>query len=98
MPLASKRCRDPQRNPEEVPEGGSYLDNLNPHSLEVIRNGFIEPAAKNAIAGNAFQFERTGYFCADPIDSAADAPVFNRIVTLKDTWAKIEKTVSSKHA
>lgn len=64
-----------------------FKKSLNPHSLEVIQNAMVEPALKEAQAGDRFQFTRLGYFCADP-DSGAGKPVFNRSVTLKDTWAK----------
>jgi glutaminyl-tRNA synthetase len=63
---------------------------LNPNSLEVLKDCFIEPSLADAKPGDKFQFERNGYFCVDP-DSAPGKPVFNRTVTLKDTWAKIEK-------
>jgi glutaminyl-tRNA synthetase len=76
-------------DPENVPEGGSVTDALNPNSLEVVQ-GFIEPSVKGAAAGAHYQFERTGYFVVDA-DSAADKPVFNRAVGLKDSWAKVEK-------
>ncbi|MCI0742483.1 MAG: glutamine--tRNA ligase/YqeY domain fusion protein [Gemmataceae bacterium] len=79
-----------QPYPEDVPEGKSFLDNLNPKSLEVVR-GFLEPNLKNAAPGSRYQFERLGYFCADSKDSQTGKPVFNRSVTLADTWAKIEK-------
>lgn len=75
-------------NPEEVPEGKSYLDFMNPNSLVVVK-GKVEPGLKSAKAGEQFQFERLGYFSVDPKDSKDGAPVFNRSVTLKDTWAKI---------
>jgi glutaminyl-tRNA synthetase len=58
-------------------------------SLEVIQNAKVEPAAAAVAAGTRFQFERLGYFCVDP-DSTPGKPVFNRTVTLKDSWAKIE--------
>jgi len=74
-------------NPMDVPEGGDFKDNLNPDSLTVIR-ALVEPGLANATPGMRCQFERMGYFCADP-DSAPGAPVFNRTATLRDTWAKI---------
>ena len=74
-------------NPDEVPEGGTFLDNLNPESLTTVR-AWCEPALAEAAPGEKFQFERLGYFCADP-DSTAGKPVFNRTATLKDSWAKI---------
>ena len=77
-------------NPEEFPEGGSYKDNLNLDSLKVIKNCKAEPSLKNASILSGFQFERLGYFCVDQ-DSTKDKMVFNRTVSLKDSWAKIEK-------
>jgi len=77
-------------DPDDVPEGQTYLDNLNPKSLDVLTGCKLEPALASAVAGNTFQFERLGYFCVDK-DSAPGKLVFNRAVTLRDTWAKIEK-------
>ena len=57
-----------------------------------MRSCYIEPSLAGAAAGNRYQFERMGYFCVDP-DSSDKKPVFNRTVTLRDTWAKIEKTL-----
>ncbi len=76
-----------KEDPEEGEEG--FLGCLNPNSLTVL-TGYVEPLLTQAKAGDRFQFERQGYFCADP-DTADDKPVFNLTVTLKDTWAKIEK-------
>jgi glutaminyl-tRNA synthetase len=70
--------------------GRDPLADLNPHSLEVIRGAKVEPSLASAAVGARFQFERNGYFCVDP-DSRDGAIVFNRTVTLKDTWARIEK-------
>ena len=67
----------------------SWEDNLNPESM-VVTKGWLEPALKDAPVGKTFQFERVGYFCADT-DSTAEHPVFNRTVTLKDSWAKMNK-------
>ena len=67
--------------------GGDYKADLNPTSLEV-RTAKVEPSAANAAPGTRFQFERLGYFCVDP-DTTNGHLVFNRTVTLKDTWAKI---------
>jgi len=64
------------------------LDDLNPESLERVATAKVEPSLANAAPGTRYQFERQGYFCVDP-DSRPGAPVFNRTVTLKDTWAKI---------
>jgi len=77
-------------DPEIYPEGGSYKDNLNPESLKVLPNCKAEPYLNNVNVLDKFQFERLGYFCVDP-DSTKDKIVFNRTVTLKDSWAKIEK-------
>jgi glutaminyl-tRNA synthetase len=77
-------------NPYDVPEGQDFIVNLNPNSLERLTNCFVEPSLQNAPAGSRFQFERIGYFCVDP-DSTPHHPVFNRTVSLVDTWAKIEK-------
>jgi glutaminyl-tRNA synthetase len=65
------------------------LDDLNPASLERIEYAKVEPALASAAPGARFQFERHGYFCVDP-DSRAGKPVFNRTVTLKDSWARMQ--------
>jgi glutaminyl-tRNA synthetase len=80
-----------KENPDEVEEGKDFLSNLNPNSLQVLDHCKMESMLGGARAGDRFQFERNGYFCADAKDSKPGAPVFNRIVTLKDTWAKIEQ-------
>lgn len=77
-------------NPDDVEPGQDFTANLNPHSLETITAN-IEPSAVVAAPGTRFQFERQGYFCVDTVDSTPGAPVFNRTVTLRDSWAKIEK-------
>jgi len=77
-------------NPYEVPEGGSFTDNVNPDSLTVLKDAKLEPSLVNAEAGAPFQFMRQGYFCADP-DSTPGALVFNRTISLVDTWAKMQK-------
>jgi glutaminyl-tRNA synthetase len=75
----------------ENPDSGEDVNAvINPHSLEVLTDCCLEPSLAEARPGEKFQFERTGYFCVD-LDSAPGKPVFNRTVTLKDTWAKIEK-------
>jgi len=80
-------------DPEGTPEGGTFLDHLNPDSLEVLRDCRGEPSLGEAVAPARFQFERLGYFCVDP-DSRPGALVFNRTVSLRDTWARLEqKTV-----
>lgn len=79
-----------KRNPDEVGEGEDFKSNLNPNSLEVIKSCRIEPSVKNAKPPSRYQFERKGYFCIDTLDSTDERLVFNRIVSLRDTWAKIE--------
>ncbi len=76
--------------PQEVPEGVDWKDTVNPASLEVTTNARVEPGLGSVKIEERFQFERLGYFCVDP-DSMPGKPVFNRIVSLKDTWARIEK-------
>ena len=78
-----------QPDPDDVAPGETYLDNLNPDSVKVVR-GFVEPSVAAAAPGTRYQFERLGYFCVDP-DTTPGQPVINRTVTLRDTWAKIEK-------
>ncbi len=75
-------------DPEETEEGKDFKANLNPDSL-IILNGFVEPSLKQARPTYKFQFQRVGYFCVDP-DSTEERPVFNRTVTLRDTWARIQ--------
>ena len=72
-------------------EGKTFMDFLNPDSLKILRGCMLEPSLKKAEPGRVYQFERIGYFCADSKDSTPGQPVFNRTVTLRDTWAKIEK-------
>lgn len=79
-----------KENPEDVEEGGDFTDNLNADSLKVLQGCKIEPAVKELGPFSRVQFERKGYFCVDP-DSTADKLVFNRTVSLKDTWAKMQK-------
>ncbi len=76
-------------NPDDVAEGKTWEDNLNPESM-VITKGYLEPSLKDIAMGQAVQFERVGYFCPDT-DSTPENLVFNRTVTLKDSWAKINK-------
>jgi glutaminyl-tRNA synthetase len=78
-------------NPAVVKEGGHFSDNLNPNSLEVLTNCKLEPSLADMQPGSRCQFERLGYFCADTKESRPGKPVFNRTVTLRDTWARIEK-------
>jgi glutaminyl-tRNA synthetase len=73
---------------ENPDKGEDYRQNLNPESLQKIATVYAEAGLVDAEPGAAYQFERTGYFCVDPIDSSADKMVFNRIVSLRDSWAK----------
>jgi glutaminyl-tRNA synthetase len=75
-------------DPDSAPEGKTFLDYLNPQSLEVLRDARAEPSLAGATPGTRVQFERLGYFCVDT-DSRPDALVFNRTVSLRDAWAKI---------
>jgi len=74
--------------PEKSEEGGSFLDNINPDSLVVLQGCRAEPSLAQARPEDRFQFEREGYFCVDPKDSAPGKPVFNRTVTLRDSWGQ----------
>jgi glutaminyl-tRNA synthetase len=76
-------------NPNKVEDGKTYLDYLNPDSMQVLSDCKIEPSLANAVKGDRYQFERKGFFCVDP-DSTPGHLVFNQTVTLRDTWAKIE--------
>ncbi|MFA4982465.1 MAG: glutamine--tRNA ligase/YqeY domain fusion protein [Candidatus Omnitrophota bacterium] len=80
-----------KRNPNEAPEGADFRANINPNSLETLKSCMVEPVLKNAAPGSRYQFERVGYFCLDPVAFKDGKAVFNRIVSLKDTWAKEEK-------
>jgi glutaminyl-tRNA synthetase len=77
-------------HPEDVPHGVDYKTHLNPDSLKVLR-ARVEPALAAAGPGTRWQFERKGYFFADPMDSRPGAPVFNQIVPLRDSWARMEQ-------
>jgi glutaminyl-tRNA synthetase len=82
-------CNTP--NPDDVAEGQTWLDNLNPDSLQSLTNCHVEPSLQAAKPGESFQFERLGYFCVDAQDSQPESLVFNRTVSLRDTWAKVKK-------
>jgi glutaminyl-tRNA synthetase len=73
-----------------------FRDFLNPHSLDVISNAIVEAPVAEGAPGDFYQFERTGYFCHDSADSRPGRPVLNRIVTLRDSWARIEKEMAQK--
>lgn len=78
-------------DPAKIPSDQDWTQSLNPLSLERLTGCLVEPSLRQAPAGTRYQFERTGYFCVDP-DSSSSSLVFNRTVSLKDAWAKIEKT------
>jgi len=80
-----------KENPDDAGEGKDFLSNLNPDSLQILHQCKVEPILGSAKPSEQFQFERVGYFCADIKDSKPGMPVFNRIVTLKDAWARIEQ-------
>ena len=77
-------------NPEDVPDGDDYKDTLNPHSVERRSGCWVEPSVTSPTVGTCYQFERLGYYCVDA-DSIEGAPVFNKTIGLRDTWAKLQK-------
>jgi len=84
-------------DPNEVDqEGDDYKSNLNHESLVTLSNCRVEPSLANANAGDVYQFERQGYFCVDTLDSKPDSLVFNRTVSLRDSWAKLERSSKKK--
>ena len=83
---------------EDQKEQPDFTDLLNKDSLEILTSCRVEPGLKDAVPGSRVQFERLGYFCVDPVDSSSGKPVFNRTVSLRDTWAKIEKAQKSEKA
>ena len=78
-------------SPDASKDGKEYTDHINPTSLLTLTQCFVEPAVDDVQAGDSFQFEREGYFSLDSLYMPGDMPVFNRTVTLRDTWAKIEQ-------
>ncbi|MGB3647779.1 MAG: glutamine--tRNA ligase, partial [Desulfobulbales bacterium] len=80
-----------RENPADAEEGKDFTAYINEESLEVLPNCQVEPSLKNAEPESIYQFERLGYFCADRKDCKKDKPVFNRSVTLRDSWTKIKK-------
>ncbi len=76
---------------ENPDKGDDYRQNMNPESLQTITNAYTEASLAEAQPGTTYQFERTGYFCVDPVDSTNDKTVFNRVVSLRDSWAKEQK-------
>ncbi|MEJ2102258.1 MAG: glutamine--tRNA ligase/YqeY domain fusion protein [Desulfobacterales bacterium] len=85
-----------KENPNEAEEGKDFSDYINPNSIEILKNCPVEPSLSKAEPGSRYQFERLGYFCVDAKDSKKDRLVFNRTVTLRDTWAKILKAQQNK--
>jgi glutaminyl-tRNA synthetase len=84
-----------RENPNDDSQGLDFTAYLNPNSLEVLTRCKLEPSLTGAAPGTLYQFERLGYYCVDP-DSTAERPAFNRTVSLRDTWAKIEKSQKEK--
>ena len=82
-------------DPFDVPEGQDFMANLSPDSLSVLNDAQLEPSVRELATGQTVQFERKGYFCLDP-DSAGDHLVFNRTITLRDTWARIQSKTRRK--
>jgi glutaminyl-tRNA synthetase len=80
-------------DPGDVEEGGDVLDGLNPNSLQVLSGAKLEPSLAEAKTGKPYQFERVGYFCVDA-DSAPGKLVFNRTLSLKDSWAKVSQATA----
>ncbi len=78
-------------NPGDKKEAEDFKEWLNPNSLEILTSCRVEPSLAGAAHGNRYQFERLGYFCVDSVDLSGNKLVFNRTVTLRDTWAKIQK-------
>ena len=81
-----------RENPDETEEGEDYRSNLNPKSLETLSSAKLEPSLSTAAPGCRYQFERIGYFCVDSRDSSEGSLVFNRTVSLRDSWAKIQRS------
>jgi len=85
-----------KEDPDDAEEGQDFKSNLNPKSLEILTSCRVEPGLAEAAPGERYQFERLGYFCVDSADSSKDELVFNRTVTLRDTWAKIQKAAQKQ--
>ncbi|MCK5673775.1 MAG: glutamine--tRNA ligase, partial [Spirochaetales bacterium] len=81
-------------NPEAAT--GKFLDDLASDSLEILTGCKLEPSLADAVPGDSFQFMRKGYFCADTVDSKPGVPVFNRTVSMRDTWAKLQRDAAKK--
>ena len=85
-----------KENPDEEKGGPGFKAHINPNSLEILTACQVEPSLADAQPESRYQFERLGYFCVDAEDSTSQTPVFNRTVTLRDTWAKIRKAQQKK--
>jgi len=85
-----------REDPDAAEAGKDFRNYLNPASLEILSACRVEPAMAEAGPGSRFQFERLGYFCVDAKDSSRERPVFNRIVSLRDTWAKVQGRAGEK--
>ena len=83
-------------NPADEKKNPDLKNCLNPNSLQILKDCMIEPGLADAQPGYLYQFLRMGYFCVDPIESKPGAPVFNRAVTLRDTWARLVKKTGGK--
>ncbi|OPX24198.1 MAG: glutamine--tRNA ligase, partial [Candidatus Cloacimonas sp. 4484_140] len=84
------------KNPNDAPEGKDFISNINPHSLEILTDSKLEPALVHVKPGERMQFERKGYFCVDEKYSTEKKLVFNRTVTLKDDWSRIQKAMKKR--
>ena len=84
-----------KQDPNDVPEGADFTANVNPNSLQTLTNCRVEPSLADAAPGTRYQFERQGYFCVDP-DSSPGGLVFNRTVSLRDSWARIERAMKEQ--
>ena len=82
-----------KENPDDVEEGSDFKSNINPNSLEILKGCFVEPSLTDAVPGLTYQFERQGYFILDPVASDQGKLVFNRTISLRDSWAKIQKSM-----
>jgi glutaminyl-tRNA synthetase len=92
---AEVRLYDRLFNNPDPEASGDFIADINPDSLQILTNCIVEPSLKDAQPGDRFQFERLGYFCVDN-QSSPDKLVFNRTVSLRDTWAKIKQTSGKK--
>ncbi|MFH1081580.1 MAG: glutamine--tRNA ligase/YqeY domain fusion protein [Pseudomonadota bacterium] len=93
IPAEVRLCDRLFRVADPLATASEYVDHLNPESFEILKSCRLEPSLAGAAPGDVFQFERMGYFCVDAVDSKADSLVFNRTVTLRDTWARIAEKV-----